>query len=297
MSSRTVLPACLSAALVWGTLLSSGDARADEPAAAAPATPAAPSQPVVQRRGVAVVLVGPWEDTQAKHARDLARGVYRTPKLRPDLDEGTVRILTGGEPSGDDAAAKRLSELRSALTPDLTTEASKNALAGLAAELPVGSIVLFIPGSAGPVVRLAHVDGSASPPVTKLDPASIAPSPKEGEPGALDLDPVLASLERLIAPKAEAKLPPSPQPAAKPKPKPGPRKDNLKKTSGTEAPDKPKEDSSFYESPWFWVAVGGVAATGLTILIVSQTTDVGEGSVALKGKVVSQSIFTRGFVW
>lgn len=301
MSSRAVLPACLSAALVWGTLLSSGDARADEPAPAAPATPAAPSQPVVQRRGVAVVLVGPWEDTQAKHARDLARGVYRTPKLRPDLDEGTVRILTGGEPSGDDASAKRLSELRSGLTPDLTTEASKNALAGLAAELPVGSIVLFIPGSAGPVVRLAHVDGSASPPTVKLDPASIAPSPKEGEPGALDLDPVLASLERLIAPggpaKAEAKPLPSPQPATKPKPKPGPRKDNLKKGAGTEAPDKPKDDSSFYESPWFWVAVGGVAATGLTILIVSQTTDVGEGSVALKGKVVSQSIWTGGFVW
>jgi hypothetical protein len=297
MSSRAVLPACLLAALVWGSVLSPGDARADEPPPAAPATPAAPSQPAVQRRGVAVVLVGPWEDTQAKHARDLARGVYRTPKLRPELDEGTVRILTGGEPTGDDAPAKRLAELRSALTPDLTTEASKNALAGLAAELPVGSIVLFVPGSTGPVVRLAHVDGSATPPTAKLDPASIAPSPKEGEPGALDLDPVLASLERLIAPKAETALPPGPKTAPKPKPKPGPRKENLKKSSGTEAPDKAKEDSSFFESPWFWVAVGGVAATGLTILIVSQTTDVGEGSVALKGKVVSQSIFTGGFVW
>ncbi len=302
MSSRTFLPACLFAALVGGTVCTADEARADEPPPAAPATPAAPSQPVVQRRGVAVVLVGPWEDTQAKHARDLARGVYRTPKLRPELDEGTVRILTGGEPTGDDAAAKRLAELRSALTPDLTTEASKNALAGLAAELPIGSIVLFIPGSTGPVVRLAHVDGSASPPSAKLDPASIAPSPKEGEPGTLDLDPVLASLERLIAPgvgapKGETALPPGPATAAKPKPKPGPRKENLKKNASTEAPDKAKEDSSFFESPWFWVAVGGVAATGLTILIVSQTTDVGEGSVALKGKVVSQSLYTGGFVW
>jgi hypothetical protein len=230
------------------------------------------------------VLVGPWDDTQARHARDLARGVYRAPKLRPSLDEATVRILTGGEPGADDAAAKQLADFRAALVPDLTSEASKSALAGLAAALPVEAIVLFVPGPAGPTVRLAHVDASAQPPSTRLDPASIAPSPKQGPDGGLDLDPVLTSLERLVAPKAETTLPP--KPVTKPKPKPGPRKENLKKAKPTNEPEKPKDDSSFFESPWFWVAVGGVAAAGLTILIVSQTTDVGEGSIALKGKVL-----------
>lgn len=245
--------------------------------------PSAPA-PVTARSGVAVVLVGPWDDTHARHSRDLARGVYRRPKLRPSLDEATVRILSGGEPSGDDDAAKQLSALRGKLTPDLTTEEARAALAGLAATLPVEAIVLYVPGPTGPSVRLAHVDGTKVPPTTRLDPASLAPSPREDQPGALDLDPVLTSLERLIAPKPATALPPR-RPTAQ-KPKPGPRKENLEKGQPGKEPDKPKDDSSFFESPWFWVAVGGVAATGLTILIVSQTTNVGEGSVALRGKVL-----------
>ncbi len=308
---RAFVSACALAAFAWAAPARSDEPAeppgqtsppsADAPAAPAPTSPAA-AAPATKRQGVAVVLVGPWDDTQARHTRDLARGVYRTPKLRPDLDEGTARILSGGEPSGDDAQAKKLAELRSQITPDLTSQASRDAIAGLAAELPVGAIVLFVPGATGPVVRLAHVDGTKTPPGVRLDPASIAPSPKEGQPDMLDLDPVLTSLERLIAPKAEVTPPPA-KPAAKPQPKAGPRKDNLKKGGTKDEPAKPQEESSWYESPWFWVAVGGVAATGITILVVSQTTDVDEGSVALKGKVLSQGtsaqgfFFKQGFVW
>lgn len=261
---------------------------ASAPAAApsAPAAPAAPASavPAGARAGVAVVLVGPWDDTLARQARDLARAAYRAPKLRPQLDEATVRILTGGEPSADDVAGKQLSDLRARLAPDLTTEESRAGLAGLAAALPVEAIVLFVPGPVGPSVRLAHVDATKSPPSTRVDPATLAPSPKEGQPGALDLDPVLTSLERLVAPKAKATRPLGPPTGEKAKP--GPRKENLKNAKPSKEPEKPKEESSWYESPWFWVAVGGVAATGLTILIVSQTTDVGQGSVALRGKVL-----------
>ncbi len=283
-TARLVAAAWALSALGWA-----GSARSDEPPLQAPAASAAPPAaaapaPAAKRTGVAVVLVGPWEDVPAKQARDLARGVYRTPKLRPELEEGTVRILSGGEPVGDDPAPKRLADLRRSLSSDLTTPGTREVLDSLAAELSVVAIVLFVPGATGPVVRLAHVDATKSPPKTRLDPASIAPSPLEGQEGALDLEPVLVSLERLIAPKVEVAPPPK-APAAKPKP--GPRKDNLTKGKPAGAPAKPEgEETSFFESPWFWVALGGVAATGLTILIVSQTTDVGEGTVALRGKVL-----------
>ena len=240
--------------------------------------------PITSRAGVAVILVGPWDDTQARHARELARGAYRAPKLRPRLDEATVRILTGGGPSPDDAPGKQLADLRARLAPDLTTEESRGALRGLAALLPVEAIVLFVPGPAGPSVRLAHVDATKAAPTIRLDPATLAPSPKEDQPGALDLGPVLTSLERLVAPQAKPAVPKGPPTSNQAKP--GPRKENLKNAKPSKEPEKPKEDSSWFESPWFWVAVGGVAATGLTILIVSQTTDVGQGSVALRGKVL-----------
>ena len=46
----------------------------------------------------------------------------------------------------------------------------------------------------------------------------------------------------------------------------------------------PSEQRPFWKSPWFWGPVAGVAATGLTVFILSRTTS-SSGDVHLTGKV------------
>ena len=52
------------------------------------------------------------------------------------------------------------------------------------------------------------------------------------------------------------------------------------------APKPPDESTSIASKPWFWVIIGGVAALGLTAVIVSQTVDTSSGNVHLQGKVL-----------
>jgi hypothetical protein len=79
-----------------------------------------------------------------------------------------------------------------------------------------------------------------------------------------------ASLRGLLSPPPEA-------------PKAAPSKP-LATSPARPAPAAPKEQKSFGSSPWFWGALGGVAAVGLTVFVLSKT--VGKpGTIHLDGRV------------
>jgi hypothetical protein len=46
----------------------------------------------------------------------------------------------------------------------------------------------------------------------------------------------------------------------------------------------PSEQRPWWKSPWFWGPVGGVAATGIAVLVLSRTLNT-SGDVHLTGKV------------
>jgi hypothetical protein len=62
-----------------------------------------------------------------------------------------------------------------------------------------------------------------------------------------------------------------------------PRRDNVTEP-GT--PKPPDDSPGITSKPWFWVIIGGVAALGLTAVIVSQTVDTSTGTVHLQGTVL-----------
>lgn len=265
-------------------------ARADEPPATPIETPA-PARPARALRGVAVLAPGAADETLAAECKTFAREVYKTPALRPSIDEAAARTLCGGEP-GEDAAAKRLAELRQSLALNAGTATGKLVAQALADELGVRALVLIGRDSAGlgvRVVRASLVAEKISVFVegTRIDLAA------RGDPPAVPWGESARAVEVLIedegegAPEAAlAPLPALPDRAVLIAPLIGPRRDALLGARPTpQAPVAPKE-TPFYESPWFWVAVGSVAAVGLTVLIVSQATDVDEGTVTVKGMVL-----------
>lgn len=198
-------------------------------------------EPRPKPKGVVVVATEGATDA----AWPLARAVYADEMLRPrEIDDAKARVLAG---EAGAAELSELAELRAGVKGD--DAASRQVLAALADKLRVvGIVVVFAgdPQNTMPSARLYDADTKA------FDAARYAPEKGEWS-GAVK------SLERWYLPTAPplvTAVPKEPEPA---KPK-----------------DKPKEKSkSFYESPWFWAAIGAALLIGGGVLIATnvQTSD------------------------
>jgi len=192
-------------------------------------------EPQPKPRGIVVVAI----DGATDAAWPLARAVYGDEMLRPrDIDDAKARVLAGESAPADLA---ELAELRAGVKGD--DAASRQVLAALAGKLHVVGIVVV---STDATARLYDADTKA------FDAARYAPEKGEWT-GAVK------SLERWYLPT------PPPLVTAVPK-EPQPAKPT----------DKPKEKSkSFYESPWFWAAIGAALLIGGGVLIATnvQTSD------------------------
>jgi len=193
-------------------------------------------EPAPKPRGLVVVATEGATDA----AWPLARAVYGDEILRPrDLDDGKARVLAGEAGTADLA---ELAELRAGVKGD--DAASRQVLAAIADKFHVAGVVVVFKDPAG--ARLYDAD-------TKSFDAARYTSEKGEWSGAVK------SLERWYLPSSQplvtvvSKEPPP----AKPK-------------------DQPKEKSkSFYESPWFWAAIGAAVLIGGGVLIATsvQTSD------------------------
>lgn len=271
MSRATArIPGSLLALSALGLALAAGPAAAE------------PARPEADARGAVVTLVGPPTDALAEACRAIARDVYERPRLRPRLDETAVRVLCGSAAPGDAPREVRaLAELREGLGPELDAATNRALVDALASATRAETLVL-VDGGAPEHVRVRWLARKGDGPGLVLDPVSLdVPTPTQSSAAPGLFDAIGEGLEGLIAPAAPAPLAEAPAPHAVPGL--GPRKSHLGGAKPGQPPDVPAP--SFFETPWFWVAAGGVAAIGLTILIVSQATDVGQGSVHVSGKV------------
>ncbi len=255
-------------------------------ASAAPTTAAPTTTAPAVRKGVAVVLVGPADAPRAERARELARFAYRSPNMRPSLDEAAVRVLAGEAPPPDappELAA--LAAARSAIPLDVDGASALAAIEDLARRAGVRAIALVVPGTPEATVRIAHTDG---PGATRMDPASVTARPISFD-GQDDFSDVASSVERIVGPPPVAAPTPPPSASARPPASAapaGPRRADAKGSKPHGPPVAPEEEENLLENPWFWVVVGAVATAGVTIIVVTQTTDVNTGTVSVGGKVL-----------
>jgi len=244
--------------------------------------------------GAAVVASGTVDDALGQDCRALAREIYKSAALRPSIDEGTAKTLCGGEAGiagtgAVDAQPRKIGELRASLGTNLDNATARLVVQALVDELGVQSLVLVSRTATGPQVRVVRAHMARGKLGITIEGTRLSPSAK-GEPLAIPWAETAAAVELLLSDEGEAQGDGSVTPIAavsagivvSPG---GPRKSNLLAARPTEAPGAAPE-KAFYESPWFWVAVGSVAAVGLTVLIVSQATNVDEGSVNLQGEVL-----------
>lgn len=230
-------------------------ARAAEGAVTAPA------------RGVVVVALG---EGASEAARPLAHEVYRDAALRPAIDDATARVLCG-EPAAVTASAalRELGELRRSIPPAGPDAATRRLLGALGDDLHARLVVSVVSVDGKPVARVLRVAGASFEPVTLS--AATQPSVGGGE-GAIVWPGAVASLRLLLALPAPAPF----APAAEPTPVAPPPAAVAPAASGKAA---------FWKSPWFWAPIGVLLTAGVTVLVVSQTTDTASGSVHLQGRV------------
>lgn len=267
----------------------SGDDAASGGDAGSGAAPAADA--TVERSGIVVVTIGKVAFTEDEHgrtyteggetaaaARSLARLVYKKPRLRPDASESVVQVLSGDPPpAGASGSVKELSELRAGLTGDVDGAASKALLEALATKVSARAFVLVsTTAPQAPIARLIRVDDVPTGVVLRPDAATFTSVPPADPAQDYEWPKVDDAVSALLGPDLPV--------AVGPRKTPGPS-DHIKDGP---IPEGPKKDESkpFTESPVFWGIVGGVAALGLTALVVSQTVDTSTGTVHIQGKVL-----------
>ncbi len=215
-------------------------------ASAVPGTARAEDAPDPDATGVAVVAEG--EDGTADLAWPLAQATYAKGALRPkSLTEDQARVLVGEAPAeGASVELKDLAQLRKAVRGDDTV--SREILGNVGRRVHSRSILVLTPHEgAAPEVRLFDVTKKT------FDAARWQPDPKEG--GGWSWDATVGSVERALGPVA-------PPPVVKPKVLVTP-------APGNSAPAKDKS-KSFYESPWFWIALGSAALIGGAVFLATR---------------------------
>ncbi len=251
-----------------------------------------PAEPQVARtpaeaRGVAVALVGaPTEDAIAR-CEAVARASYARDELTPLIAEDVAAALCGREVDpGNSSAARSMRDLRATFQAPFDGVAQQALLTALTKEVNVRGIVLVEPTATATTLSLLHRVSSPTgePMALAVDPMRFElPTPAGDVEDERAFDPVSQAMRELLsAPPCERSAERTPLrscPGAAP--------------ISTGAPgfawwtyEAPKEGgASLVDSPWFWIAAGGVGALGLTVLIVSQTTDVNVGTVHIDGSV------------
>lgn len=260
------------------------------------AAPVAPPAP----RGVAVVLVGAATPEATARCESVARSTYARSSLTPSIAEDVAGTLCGGdvdagsEGAAPTPAARATRELRAALAAPFEGVAQQALLVALAKEVGALGLVLVEPTGSSTTLSLLHrVNGptdASGPSALTADPLRFelpfvarADAP-DGPDEASAFEPAARAFEELLA------APPCERSAG--------GETALRSCPGA-APlpagsadfawwtyEEPKQGgASLIDSPWFWIAAGGVGALGLTVLIVSQTTDVDVGTVHVDGSV------------
>lgn len=229
---------------------------------------------VVADRGTVVVAVG--ATTWA--ARSLAHDVYREADLLAPIDDAAARVLVGEPvPEGDERLAN-LAALRAALVPkdgevhDARDPVGRRLLAGLGAEVHARVVVAVEMEGDAPVARIVRVADAQSVGDALAGDASDAAAGVRW-PGA-----VIAI--RAALPAAEPPAAPTRPPAAKPT--------SARSTPAASAPRKvpaaPKP-SSIWASPWFWVGLGAVVATGTGVFLIGRAAEDDVSVVHGQGRV------------
>jgi hypothetical protein len=241
------------------------------PAASASATPAAPAPPpapapapaaAVAPNGVAVVAMPGATDA----AWPLAQSVYTTASIRPvAVDEVHARVLCGeAAPASAPGDVRDLADTVAAVRGE--DPASRAILADMARKLNVRALVVVHLDGAKPVARVFIPDTQA------FDAASYGP---DASAGALAWSLTTQSLARTFGgPAASAPL--AGQPAAGTAPALATREE----PEVTNAPPKPK---AFYESGWFWGALGAALFAGGAVYFA--TRDNGASTIHLDMQV------------
>ncbi|HTB72515.1 MAG TPA: hypothetical protein VK762_04695 [Polyangiaceae bacterium] len=217
------------------------------PAAPAPAAPlasppptAAAATPTPSRTGLAVVALAGAADA----AWPLARSVYDDPSLRPtSVDEAHARVLCGAPaPASAEAELRDLSETVAAVHGD--DAPSRSLLDGIARRFGVRALVVVGSDAGHATARLYLAETGA------FDAAAYAPDEPPAGPTP-SWSGTTRSLDRLFG------TPPGPPPP--------PRGSLAAPTLATrEAPknETPAPGKPFYESGWFWGALGAAAVLG-----------------------------------
>jgi hypothetical protein len=213
--------------------------------------------------------------TAERAAEGLARAAYQETLLRPALDESTVRAVLGGPLPAD--APPRAAELRRVARAAM--DASDPAIGarlmrGLGAELGVALVLVVEGEDAAPVARAFVVsEGRYSPvtfsPTLRSDASLPARAGAPPPPSTYDWTDAVALLRGLTRPRASLAAPPAAVPAPTEPPRP------LRRSFG----------EHLVQSSWFWGGLAAVAAVGVTVIILSQTTLNESDTVVLGGRI------------
>ena len=207
-------------------------------------TPPPASMPTPAPNGLAVVAMAGATDA----AWPLAREVYATPSLRPyGVDEARARVLCG-EPlaAGAPADVRDLADTVAAVHGE--DAASRAILGDVAHRLNVRALVVVHLGADTPSARVFLADGAA------FDAATYSPDGGSTVTWAA----ATRSLERAFS---------APQGAAAAARMSAPALATHDDPSFENPPPKPK---AFYETGWFWGALGAAAFTGGAIFFATR---------------------------
>jgi len=192
------------------------------------------------RKGLAVVAT----DGATDATWPMASAIYGDPELHPvSVDDPRARVLAGEAPSSEAKDLAELAELRAGVKGD--DAASRQVLAAIGDKLGVRAIVVVFAGDP-PTARVFDVATKS------FDAARYEPDAGSHTKWTA----AVASIERPYvaapAPKIEASTG-APQPAVLSQP--------VKKPES--------KSKAFYESPWFWVAIGAAALLTGGLLIAT----------------------------
>ena len=253
--------------------------------AAAPIAPAvAPVGPMIVQRiapphGAVVVAV---TDDAGPAAKALAHEVYREPQLRPSIDEATARALTGSvadspattaATTSADAKLAEIIALRGSIATSVTDITTRHLLASLGTSLRADLVVAVSLDSGHAVARVLHA-GTAS-----FERVELGASVEIAADGARTFHwPGAAITLRGFLPAPPAPPASVEADATKPAAKPP---ESVKTATKPELSDQ----RPIYKSPWFWAALGGVAAVGVTVFVLAKTTGSSPSTVHVDGSV------------
>jgi len=227
----------------------------------APATaPAVSSEgllPAAPPYGIAVVALGGAPGGAVDGAWPLAQAIYGLPSIRPPaLDETHARILCGeAPPAGASPEARDLAESLAAIKGD--DAPSRMLLGEIARKLNVRAIAVVWAQDGHPVARVFLAEAGA------FDAASYTPDAG----AAVSWTATARSLARAFGGDGAAQAQTSAPPLA----------------TRDEPAAPPSKGKPFYESGWFWGALGAAAFAGGAIFFA--TRDNGESTIHLQAQV------------